>query len=111
MSLNVPGDLQLQGITLKAVLQKRRLDQALNMKEFAVLAGISYSTARSWLRMAGFPGLRRVVFWGDFVEWRRGQLGINRITPAPASSTQSVQASKKVLGLPAKAARILAEFG
>ena len=45
------------------------LDQALNAKELAVLAGISYSTARELFRLRGFPILRGVVFWGDFVDW------------------------------------------
>ena len=107
----MPRDIQLQNVTLKTVLKKRRLDQALNVKEFAVLAGFSYSAARAWFRMAGFPVLRGVVFWVDFVEWRRGQVGLNRGTPAPALETQSVKASRPVLGLPPKAARILAEVG
>jgi len=55
------GDKQLQGITLEAVLEKRRLDQALNAKEFAVCAGVSYSTARGWFRVAGFPCFRGVA--------------------------------------------------
>ena len=36
-------------------LQDVRLDQALNTKEFAVLAGSSYSSAREWFRSPGFP--------------------------------------------------------
>ena len=48
-------DKQLQGISLESVLEKRRLDQALNAKEFAVCAGVSYSTARCWFHLAGFP--------------------------------------------------------
>jgi hypothetical protein len=31
-------DKQLQGITLESVLEKRHLDQAMNVKEFAVCA-------------------------------------------------------------------------
>jgi hypothetical protein len=34
-------DKQLQGIALESVLEKRRLDQALNAKEFAVCAGVA----------------------------------------------------------------------
>ena len=49
------------------------MDQALNAKEFAVLAGISYSTAREWFHIASFPAFRGVVFWQDFVEWRKGR--------------------------------------
>src|SRR5271157_3508053 len=63
-------DKQLQGIALESVMEKRRLDQALNAKEFAVCAGVSYSTARSWFHLPGFPALRGVVFWQDFVQWR-----------------------------------------
>lgn len=96
-------DKQLRGITLKAVLQKRRLDQALNAKEFAVCAGISYSTARSWFRLPGFPCLRGVVFWQDFVQWRA-----NQNQPAIAAVAGGERGSK--LGtLPSRAARILRE--
>ena len=66
-------DKQLQGITLEAVMEKRRLDQALNAKEFAVCAGVSYSTARDWFHSPGFPAFRGVIFWQDFVQWRVGQ--------------------------------------
>ena len=68
LTQRMANDLQLQSVRLEAVLEKRRLDQALNAKGFAVLAGISYSTAREWFRLPGFPVLRGVVFWGDFVE-------------------------------------------
>ena len=63
-------DKQLSGIKLDDVLRKRRLEQALNAKEFAVLAGVSYSTARVWFRLLGFPVFEGVVFWRDFVNWR-----------------------------------------
>ncbi len=33
-------DKQLRGVSLETVVEKRRLDQALNAKEFAVLAGL-----------------------------------------------------------------------
>lgn len=60
-------DKQLRDANFEEVLEKRRLDQALNAKEFAVLAGISYSTARAWFRLSHFPVLHGVVFWQDFV--------------------------------------------
>jgi hypothetical protein len=66
-------DKQLRGIKLADVLEKRRLDQALNVKQFAVLAGISYSVAREWFQIKGFPRIRGVVFWQDFVQWRNLQ--------------------------------------
>lgn len=69
-------DKQLQGITLEAVMEKRRLDQALNAKEFAVCAGVSYSTARSWFHLPGFPVFHGVAFWQDFVQWRADQNGL-----------------------------------
>jgi hypothetical protein len=68
-------DKQLRGIELANVLEKRRLDQAFNVKEFAVLAGISYSVAREWFNMKGFPRVQGVVFWQDFVQWRNLQNG------------------------------------
>jgi len=75
-------DKQLQGISLQAVLEKRSLDQALNAKEFAVCAGISYSTARKWFRLPGFPGFHGVVFWSDFTQWRAVQSGVSKCTPS-----------------------------
>jgi len=89
------NDLQLQSIRLEAVLKKQRLDQALNGKEFAVLAGISYSTARQWFRMPGFPVLRGVVFWGDFVEWRRS---LNVADSGLAWANAASGGSRRVVG-------------
>jgi hypothetical protein len=97
-------DKQLQGITLESVLEKRRLDQALNAKEFAVCAGVSYSVARSWFRLPGFPAFRGVVFWQDFARWRtRNKAG--RKTFRAASNGVAGTSSN----LPARAAQILLE--
>ena len=96
-------DKQLQGITLESVLEKRRLDQALSAKEFAVLAGVSYSTARGWFRIHGFPCFRGVVFWQDFAAWRTGQ---HEVTPARVERSGGTAAAAK---LPARAAQILLE--
>src|ERR1017187_8868594 len=97
-------DKQLRDIRLKDVLEKRRFDQALNAKEFAVLAGISYSTAREWFHLPGFPVFRGVVFLQDFVEWRVAQ---NRVRNAgkefPASNAETVPDAS----LPPRAAKIL----
>ena len=79
-------DKQLQGIELEAVLEKQRLGQAMNAKEFAVCAGVSYSTARSWFRLPGYPDFHCVIFWQDFVEWRTGQNGIKH--PAGIAAAQ-----------------------
>src|SRR5260370_6655762 len=76
MTSRYTEDKQLQAITLESVLNKRRLDQALNAKEFAVCAGVSYSTARSWFHLPGFPVFRGVIFWQDFVQWRADQNGL-----------------------------------
>jgi hypothetical protein len=97
-------DKQLQGITLESVLEKRRLDQALNAKEFAVCAGISYSVARSWFRLPGFPAFRGVVFWQDFVRWRiRKKSGRKSFRAANSGVTGTPSA------LPARAVQILLE--
>ena len=98
-------DKQLQGITLESVLEKRRLDQALNAKEFAVCAGISYSTARSWFHLSGFPAFHGVVFWQDFVQWRTNQNGLaNQSEDLPHhNGVAAVPAS----ALPPRAAQIL----
>jgi hypothetical protein len=98
-------DKQLQTITLESVLEKRRLDQALNAKEFAVCAGVSYSTARSWFHLSGFPVFHGVIFWKDFVQWRTSQNGFasqSEDTPPPDSGLAAMSTS-----LPSRAAQIL----
>ncbi len=105
-------DKQLRGVTLEAVVEKRRLEQALNAKEFAVLAGISYSTALEWFRAPGFPVFRGFVFWQDFAEWRRLQAGLasGRAEPARAIvSSVPEERRMRIEGLPPRAARILLE--
>lgn len=102
-------DKQLSDVRLEDVLEKRRLDQALNAKEFAVLAGISYSTSREWFRAPGFPVVRGVVFWGDFVEWRRGQNGLSQKPENRPTPPRPTEPPLKTTGLPARAMRILAE--
>jgi hypothetical protein len=96
-------DKQLQGIALEAVLEKRRLGQAMNAKEFAVCVGVSYSTARAWLHIPGFPVFHGVIFWQDFVEWRTGQNGAKNPS-RPARDRETVTAASK---LPPRAAQIL----
>ena len=63
-------DKQLRGLSIEVATEKRCLDQALNAKEFALCAGVSYSTARHWFHLPGFPVFHGVVFWQDFVHWR-----------------------------------------
>lgn len=103
----MPDDKQLRGIRLTDVLEKRRLDQALNAKEFAVCAGVSYSTARSWFHLPSFPAFRGVVFWQDFVQWRSYQ---NRFADQPdnLSPRNGVQTNAPS-SLPPRAAKILQE--
>jgi len=110
----MPRDKQLRGIELADVLQRRRLDQALNAKEFAVLAGISYSTAREWFRLPGFPVVQGVVFWGDFVQWRRNQTGLREPKDSASQETKprdNGSTSQPGVRLSPQAARILAEAG
>ena len=104
-------DKQLLNIALADVLEKRRLDQALNAKEFAVLAGISYSAARAWFRQPGFPAFSGVVFWQDFVQWRSVK---NRLLSAdfPAlghCQPQSFSAGDAGMRFEGRAAQVLAE--
>jgi len=107
MKLRHTEDKQLQGIALESVLEKRRLDQAMNAKEFAVCAGVSYSTARSWFHLAGFPAFHGVIFWQDFVKWRTGQNGFTgQLESLPHRNGVQATASSS---LPARAARILLE--
>lgn len=112
--LGMARDKQLANVNLGDVLEKRRLDQALNAKEFAVLAGVSYSTAREWFRLSGFPTIRSVVFWSDFTAWRRSQAGLESSKPkATAASAEELPRSitKPAFRFPRRAARILTEAG
>jgi len=95
-------DKQLSNIKLAEVRQKQQFDQALNAKEFAVLAGISYATARQWFHRQGFPALQGLVFWQDFVTWRQRQHGLAS-EPAPAPKTKTISLES----LPEKARRLL----
>ena len=109
---NMTRDKQLRGIDICEVRHKRDADQALNIKEFAVLAGISYSVAREWFQSAGFPALHGKVFWQDFVLWRRAQNAKrNASAPSPVESGVgfSLGAAKPHLQWPHRAAKILAE--
>jgi hypothetical protein len=105
--MNIRQDKQLRSIKLKDVLEKRRLDQALNAKEFAVAAGISYSTAREWFRLPDFPAFRGVIFWQDFVQWRTVQNAATRTFDTLPQ--RRCGAATTVSNLPARAARILLE--
>ena len=105
-------DKQLLNVELGQVVEKRRLDQALNAKEFAVLAGISYSAARAWFRQPGFPALCGVVFWQEFIQWRKARTGLNSIeTPSPSPECQRSAATKSSMMFTGRAAQILAEAG
>ena len=96
-------DKQLCGIRLKDVLKKRQLDQALNAKEFAVLAGISYSTARTWFHLTDFPVLRGVVFWEDFAQWRKSRNNLK----GQAQNILPLNEAKTLSNLPPRAQQIL----
>jgi hypothetical protein len=96
-------DKQLQRIAIDVVMEKRRLDQALNAKEFAICAGVSYSTARSWFHLPGFPVFHGVTFWQDFVQWRAKQAGLNH--PSPSQPTVHTPTAPSTL--PPRATQIL----
>ncbi len=102
-------DKQLSGIKLKVVLQKRRLGQALNAKEFAVLAGVSYSTSREWFHIQGFPAFNGVVFWEDFVLWRQRKTGIVAHCDLTELERNKFSIQNHELSLPEKARKILSQ--
>jgi hypothetical protein len=106
-------DKQLVHVELDQVVEKRRLDQALNAKEFAVLAGISYSAARAWFRQPGFPTLCGVVFWQEFVQWRNVRTGLQKASVGSSHDTEYQQpvVAKTSPFFTGRAAQILAEAG
>jgi hypothetical protein len=106
-------DKQLLTVNLDQVLEKRRLDQALNAKEFAVLAGVSYATARDWFRLPGFPTFSGVVFWQDFVKWRnrKTEAEMDAATVKGFPQNRVPPAEHGGIVFTGKAAQILAEIG
>jgi len=107
------NDKQLNGVAFDDVFEKRRLGQALSAKEFAVLAGISYSTAREWFHSPGFPVFRGKVFWQDFSQWRKAQMGLcsndEQSPPQSATKNEARGATSAREGLPRRAFQILSE--
>jgi len=104
--LVTPDSDFLAGVNLPDVLEKRRHGQALNLKEFAVAARVSYSVAREWAQITGFPRFEGVIFWEDFEEWRkeRNQMRLPNRTPLSEVARES---ERTFTGLPARAAKIL----
>ena len=110
-------DRQLRHVSVEAARSKQKLGQALNAKEFAVLAGLSYSVAREWFHLRGFPSVRGMVFWEDFVIWRRTQNRGNSLRTATdliegkQSETNAAAgiSSPPIRQMPFRAAKILAE--
>jgi len=106
-------DKQLCGVDIGKVLEKRERDQALNAKEFSVLAGISYSKAREWFRLPGFPVIQGFVFWGDFVEWRHSQTGLQKsstqLTSTEAQEKREPTPKSNNVYLSSRAMKILSE--
>jgi len=109
-----PRDKQLRKLELKEVMERRRLDRALNIKQFALVAGLSYSAARYWFQQPGFPALYGVVFWNDFVEWRRACTGLATFKASQLREPVEPERQSRaelLRNLPKKAARLLAEPG
>ena len=75
----------------------------MNAKEFAVCAGVSYSTARTWFRLPGFPVFHGVIFWQDFARWRKSQNGF-KDSPLPPGNGNPVEGGAN---LPPRAVEIL----
>jgi hypothetical protein len=106
---NMTKDKQLSGIKLKVVLQKKRLGQALNAKEFAVLAGIAYSNSRVWFHIHDFPTFNGVVFWEDFVLWRQRRTGVSSLSNLDKPEKNKSSLEDYHLNLPPKARKILSQ--
>ena len=106
-------DKQLLNVALDHVVEKRRLEQALNTKEFAVLAGVSYSCARAWFREPGFPAISGVVFWQDFVQWRNAKTGLQNVSEVVSRHPEIHRpvAMKSPVVFEGKAAQLLASCG
>jgi hypothetical protein len=105
------GDKQLASVDRDEALAKRQLGQALNIKEFAVLAGISYSMARQWFRLPGFPLFEGVVFWQDFERWRQQGAGLSCANVGGEAEAAESHQEPPETGLSPQAVKILGAFG
>ena len=107
---------QLSSVNRDALLHKKQRGLAMNIKEFALSSGVSYSKAREWFHKADFPQYDGFVFWEDFVLWRHKRFGLrNPAAPTaavpPADTNQPNQTPLKPhRRWSGRAARILAEF-
>jgi hypothetical protein len=77
---------------------------------------VSYSKARQWFHLQGFPVFDGFIFWDDFVLWRHKKFGLKN-SPAASTSVTPVETSQPVptpykphSRWTGRAARILAEF-
>ena len=105
-------DKQLGHIKLEDVIEKRRLDQALNAKEFAVLVGISYSSSRRYFNLPGLPAIGGLVFYSDFVQWQNAQRRLdtqNRVPPKSRDDFDANNTMRPAPNFPIRAARILCD--
>jgi hypothetical protein len=110
--VSLPRDKQLRTVNLSEVMEKCRLDQALSIKEFAVRAGISYSTAREWFKLSGFPATRGMVFYSDFQQWRNERHPERNLSDSNVRVNTGVEdCSSTAKALPFRASQILAEAG
>jgi hypothetical protein len=108
----MPQDKQLSGVTLAGVLERRQLNQALNAREFAVLVGVSYATARGCFRLPGLPAIQGFVFWEDLVEWRRNRIAQTKGDGSTGSpSPEQKTGTKASIPWSPRASRILAGRG
>ncbi len=80
---------QLLTVNPDKAREKAQRGEALNLKELAVIIGMSYGVVRSW----SLPLLNGKLFMEDFVIWRRRQSGLE-LSPLAASSL-SLQAAGK----------------
>ena len=100
-------DRQLQK-SIAAAIRKRELDQGLYIREFALLAGLGYSKARLLFRQEGFPCVSGLVFWSDFVLWRRERWNLNPDEQVSSLSESDQNVADKT-EWPDRARRILEE--
>jgi len=82
---------------LEAVLEKRRLDQVLNAKEFAACAGVSYSMARGWFYLPGFPVFHGVVFGRTSCSGVQTTMALNRMSKKLDHSESTVVVDSNLL--------------
>ena len=90
----VRRDRQLMGASFQAADQKRRRDQPSNAEDCEAVSAICCTAARELFKLPGFPLVKGMVYWSDYVIWRQSD---GQLKPRSSSSHESPDRSRQIL--------------